>query len=51
MAALNDNREYYGTPGNAAAADVNAAAMMRSVGKFIGPDGCDCFPTSQYDIQ
>jgi hypothetical protein len=50
LAALNDRTVYFDRPGDVAATDVNEAAMLRSVARFIGENQCDVFPTSQYDM-
>ena len=49
--ALNDRTIYYASAGNMQSADANEAAMMQSVARFIGEDGCDVFPTSQFDVK
>lgn len=48
--ALTDRTIYYAYPGDPAGADANEAAMLKSVSHFIGENGCDVFPTSQYDL-
>jgi hypothetical protein len=30
---------------------MNEAAMMQSVARFIGENGCDVFPTSQFEVK
>ncbi len=49
--ALTDRTLYYAHPGDPQGTDANEAAMMRSCEGFIGANGCDVFPTSQYDIR
>jgi hypothetical protein len=48
--ALTDRTIYYASPGNLQGADKNEAAMMQSVARFIGENGCDVFPTSQFEV-
>jgi hypothetical protein len=50
LAALTDRTVYFDRPGDVGATDVNEAAMLRSVARFIGANGCDVFPTSQYEL-
>jgi len=50
-AALHDKLIYYDAPGDPARQARNEALMLQSCANFIGPAGCDCFPTSQYDIK
>lgn len=48
--ALTDRTVYFAHPGDPAGADANEAAMLKSVSNFITENGCDVFPTSQYDL-
>lgn len=50
-AALTDFEIYYDGPGDPEKAKANNAAMMQNVTRFMGEEGCDCFPTSQFDIK
>jgi hypothetical protein len=49
--ALTDPTIYYACPGDKSGAEANEAAMMKSVARFIGENGCDVFPTSQFDLK
>lgn len=50
IGALADKAVYYDAEGDPARMQANEDAMMESCSHFIGRSGCDCIPTSQYDI-
>lgn len=50
IGALADKAVYYDAEGDPARMQANEDAMMESCSHFIGASGCDCIPTSQYEI-
>lgn len=48
--ALHDKGIFYDAQDDPAKLAANEAAMMDSCANFMGPEGCECIPTSQYDM-
>ncbi|MDT0574971.1 EthD domain-containing protein [Croceicoccus sp. F390] len=48
--ALNDPAVFYDAVGDSAKQARNVETMMASCARFIPQTGCDCIPTSQYDL-
>lgn len=51
LGALGDEGIFYDAVGDPARLRVNQDRMMASCARFIGAAGCDCIPTSQYELK
>lgn len=51
IAALNDQQLYFDSVGDPDGLTEKYAIMMESCSHFMGEGGCDCIPTSQYDLK
>lgn len=50
IAARHDEAVFYDAVGDPAKLAANQDRMMASCARFIGAEGCDCVPTSQFDL-
>lgn len=49
--ALTDEHVFWDSAGNAKVLEAHRQREMDSCARFIGPEGCDVIPTSQFDVK